>query len=111
MILTLICYLLDVLYGKKGLVVVALMFISPNILPIFMSSCNYNFLLLLLLLILILCERKDVNPLIIGIVLGLSFFTKQNIGILFILVDLIYSFRQKTFFKKLLGIFIVFLIC
>ena len=59
LILTLICYLLDVLYGKKGLVVVALMFISPNILPIFMSSCNYNFLLLLLLLILILCERKD----------------------------------------------------
>ena len=109
-VLTLICYLLDVLYGKNGLVVVALMFISPNILPIFMSSCNYNFLLFLLLLILILCERKKVNPLIIGIVLGLSFFTKQNIGILFILVDLIYSFRQKTFFKKLLGIFIVFLI-
>lgn len=110
LILTLICYLLDVLYGKKGLVVVALMFISPNILPIFMSSCNYNFLLLLLLFILILCERKDVNPLIIGILLGLSFFTKQNIGIVFILVDLIYSFRKKTFLKKLVGIFIVFLI-
>ena len=63
-----------------------------------------------MLLILILCERKDVNPLIIGILLGLSFFTKQNIGIVFILVDLIYSFRKKTFLKKLVGIFIVFLI-
>ena len=35
LILTLICYLLDVLYGKNGLVVVALMFISPNILSEF----------------------------------------------------------------------------
>ena len=78
--------------------------------PLAMSSVlfpGYNFLLLFLFFLLIYCEKKKKSDYIIGILLGLSFLTKQTVGGLFFLASFYYLFSDyKKIVKRLLGFLI-----
>ena len=63
--------------------------------PVFIATSPYNILVIFLSLILIYLEKKQKSPLIIGLVLALIFFTKQNIGILLIIAEIIFSYKNK----------------
>ena len=79
------------------------------IIPI--SYGNYSLLCLLLTLLIITLEQKNQkNHILIGILLGLLFLTKQNIGIIFILPTFyLYYRRPKIILKRLLFFSIPFL--
>lgn len=66
------------------------------------SSPNYNSLCILLLYILIQMEDKKSNDYLIGIVLGLTFLTKQNIGIYLCLPTLFIKNINKII-KRIIG--------
>lgn len=65
---------------------------------------NYSLLCLLLILIIINIEQKPkINHSLIGLLLGLLFITKQNIGIIFILPSIyLYYNKPKIILKRLL---------
>ena len=63
------------------------------------ASPNYNILSLLLLLIIIELEKKDNKDLLIGVVLGLTFLTKQSIGI-YLCIPSLFTFNIKKYQKE-----------
>ena len=69
------------------------------------ASPNYNILSLLLLLIIIELEKKDNKDLLIGVVLGLTFLTKQSIGI-YLCIPSLFTFNIKKISKRILGFII-----
>ena len=87
--------LLDKLYKEKGWLMLFLLWSPFCIQPVFIATSPYNILVIFLSLILIYLEKKQKSPLIIGPVLALTFFTKQNIGILLIIAEIIFSYKNK----------------
>ncbi len=87
--------LLDKLYKEKGWLMLFLLWSPFCIQPVFIATSPYNILVIFLSLILIYLEKKQKSPLIIGLVLALTFFTKQNIGILLIIAEIIFSYKNK----------------
>ena len=69
------------------------------------SNPNYNILLLLLLYTLMHLETKKTNPYLIGIVLGLTFLTKQNTGI-YLCIPTIFIKDIKITLKRIIGFII-----
>lgn len=98
LIITFMVYLFDKLYKEKGWAAILVLFNPLFLFPIFVTTCSYNILLILFVLVLIYLEKNNKSPFIIGIILGLSLFTKQNIGVLFILCEILFSLKDK---KKL----------
>lgn len=84
--------------------------------PIAMSTTifpGYNFLVFLLLIIIIYCEKRKKSDLLIGLLLGLVFCTKQTVGISLFIPSLYYLWKNpKKFFTRLGGylipVFILF---
>jgi len=70
-----------------------------------LASPNYNLLCLLFLFVLINLEKKKSNDYLIGIVLGLTFLTKQNIGIYLCFPSLLTK-NIKKIFKRIIGFLI-----
>ena len=79
------------------------------------SLPNYNLLCLLLLYLLMYMEDKKLNDYLIGIVLGLTFLTKQNIGIM-LCVPTLFTKDIKRILKRIIGfsipniIFLIYLL-
>ena len=85
---------------------------------LFYSLPNYNILCLLLLYILIDIENIKGNDFIIGLLIGLIFITKQNIGIYLLIPSIITNIKNfKSLLNRCCGfiipiiILIVYLIC
>lgn len=106
----LFCFLEKLFGNKVYLLLILLVFPLPSFLiPIIFPG--YNFLLILLFTLLLYLEKKKCNDYIIGILLGLCIFTKQSVGVFFVLPSLYYLFKdRKKFLKRLLGIFGVCLV-
>lgn len=86
----------------KSYYIVYIIFIS-------ISSPNYNIFCLLLLYVLMNMEQNKTNDYIIGITLGLTFITKQNIGIYLFLPSLFIK-DIKRIIKRIIGFIIPILI-
>ena len=106
----LFCFLEKLFGNKVYLLLILLVFPLPSFLiPIIFPG--YNFLLILLFTLLLYLEKKKCNDYIIGILLGLCIFTKQSVGVFFVLPSLYYLFKdRKKFLKRLLGVFGVCLV-
>lgn len=106
-LLTIICYFMFRLFGKKTYLFLLFFFIPS---PLFIFLCNYNLLLYLFFLLLIYLEKEEHFDYTVGIIASLSFFTKQSIGFLFILASL-YLAKDKTRIKKrLIGVVSIFVL-
>ena len=66
---------------------------------------NYNLFSMLLLYILITLEEKNSNNYLIGIILGLTFLTKQTIGI-FLFIPSLFIKDIKIIVKRIIGFII-----
>lgn len=66
------------------------------------SLPNYNILCMLLLYVLMDLEDKKSNDFIIGIVLGIVFLTKQNIGI-YLCIPTLFKKDIKAIIKRIIG--------
>lgn len=66
---------------------------------------SYNIFCILLLYILMIMEDKKTNDYIIGIFLGITFLTKQNIGI-FLCIPSLFTKDIKKIFKRIIGFLI-----
>ena len=77
-------------------------------LPLILFSClaNYNTICILLCLLIIYLEKKNSNDYFIGIILGLCFLTKINIGILLCIPSLFYFKDFKKIAKRITGFII-----
>ena len=95
-----------VLFDKKmGLYKTLLLF--PFIIIYFFPSYNY-FCLFLLLIILYLLENKKISDVVIALLCGFIFITKQSIGLLMLVPILIYNKnRMKSVAAYFLPFFIV----
>lgn len=89
-------------------------------LPLILLSClaNYNTFCIIFCLLLIYLEHKKANDYYIGIILGLAFLTKINLGILLCIPTLYYFKDFKKIFKRIIGfiipniiVILFFLIC
>lgn len=69
------------------------------------SFPNYNIFCILLLYILMYMESKKTNDYLIGILLGLTFLTKQNIGI-FLCIPTLFIKSIRRMFKRGIGFII-----
>ncbi|MBQ2872928.1 MAG: hypothetical protein IJE89_02905 [Bacilli bacterium] len=82
---------------------------------LFFSMPGYNLFSLLLLCILMNLEKKKNNDYLIGLFLGLSFLSKQNIG-LYLLIPTLFRKDIKIIVKRIIGfsipniIFLIYLI-
>lgn len=79
-------------------------YIVYSILLLF-SLPNYNLFCMLLLYILMTMEDKNSNDYLIGIILGITFLTKQSIGI-FLCIPTIFIKDIKKIFKRFIGFII-----
>lgn len=106
-LLTFLFYFLFCLFGKKAwLYLVALSIPYPIAMATILFP-GYNFLLLFLFFFLLYCEIEKKSDYCIGILLGLSFFTKQTVGGLLLLVSIYYLFVDyKKFLKRIVGFLI-----
>jgi len=66
---------------------------------------SYNILCILFLYILMIMEDKKSNNYLIGIILGLTFLTKQNIGI-FLCIPSLFTKNVKKILKRITGFLI-----
>ncbi len=69
------------------------------------SSPNYNILCLLLMYLILTMEDKKNNNYLIGIILGLIFLTKQNVGI-FLCIPTLFTKNITKIIKRILGFII-----
>lgn len=72
---------------------------------LFFSLPNYNVFLILLLYILMMLEKRKTNDYIIGIILGLTFLTKQNMGI-YLAIPTLFTKDIKKILKRIIGFII-----
>ena len=117
-ILTAGLILLEKMYDNKMWIFFFFLFFPVNI-----SAPNYSLFLLIILIVLIYLEKNYVKEksnfihYLIGILLGVSFLTKQTVGIfLFFPTIIIFWKNKKIFLRRLLGflfpifIFIIYLL-
>ncbi len=104
-----ICILLEKLLKEKSLIfILALLVLTPMI----YNLPTYNILAFFLALLLVILEKNQKSDFFIGIVLGLSFLTKQSIGLIIIFVG-IYLCRSdiRKLKKRLLGMILPIFLC
>jgi len=108
-ICTIIFYLMKKLTSKGYYIVYAIL--------IFLFSLpNYSLFCLLLLYLIMYLEDKNTNDYIIGVLLGLTFLTKQNVGV-FLCFPTLFTKDIKKIIKRIIGffipniIFIIYLFC
>ena len=98
-ILIAICILLFKFLKENAWFVILLFFLPfPNLIP------NYTWLLLLFYLILLYLENQEKTDVLIGIIIGLTILTKQNLGLFLILPSILYIKKPKKIIKRIIGI-------
>ncbi len=104
LMMTFICYLLEKLAKEKYLLLVlALLVLAPMI----YNLPSYNTLCLALVLLLIYLEKNENSDFMIGIILGLTFLTKQSIGgCVFLVGCYLVKTDLRRVLKRLLGFFV-----
>lgn len=112
-LLTLFFYFLFQLLDKKAWIYLLLLSIPFPIIMISVLFPGYNFLLLFLFVVLIYCEKMQKSDIVVGILLGIAFMTKQTVGGLLVLPTIYYLFVDyRKFFKRIGGFLLpVLLIC
>ncbi len=104
---TIMFYLLFKMFDKKAyLLLIASAIMLPIPLPTVFFE-GYNFILLFELVLLLYLEKIKANDYLIGLVLGLSFLTKQTVGLCFCLPTIYYLFRDYKKVLKRIGGFII----
>lgn len=99
LLITLVYYLLEKLFGKNANILLILFFFNYD-----MIYASYNFFVFFLFLLLLWMEKKEYNDFLIGFVIGLAVLTKQSVGGCLALVSIYYLFKDyKKFFKRVLG--------
>ena len=74
---------------------------------LFFSLPNYNLLCLLLLYIIIDIDRNKTNDYLVGLLIGIVFITKQNIGVYLLIPALLTNIKSiKKISKRILGFII-----
>ncbi len=104
---TVMFYLLFKLFDKKAYL---LLILSAITLPIPLPTVffeGYNFILLFELILLLYLEKIKANDYLIGLVLGLSFLTKQTVGLCLCLPTLYYLFKDYKKVLKRIGGFLI----
>lgn len=95
-------WLFEKLFGNKANVLILMLFFNYD-----MLYASYNYFVFFCFLILLYFEKIKVNDYLIGIVIGISFLTKQSVGGCLALVSLYYLFSDyKKFLKRVAGIFV-----
>ncbi len=104
---TIMFYLLFKMFDKKAyLLLIASAIMLPIPLPTVFFE-GYNFILLFELVLLLYLEKIKANDYVIGLVLGLSFLTKQTVGLCFCLPTIYYLFKNYKKVLKRIGGFII----
>ena len=94
----------DKLYQETGWFSILVLFSPSFIMPSFIITCSYNYLIILFILLLIYLHRKNKSSYLIGMVIGLSVFTKQNIGFIILVIELVEALKdKKALLKKIVG--------
>lgn len=107
LLLTGLFYFIFQLLEKKSWIYLVILSIPFPIAMVSILFPGYNFLLLFLFIVILYCEKKNKSDLVIGILLGISFMTKQTVGGLLLLPTCYYLFTNyRKVFKRLLGFFI-----
>ena len=110
-LLTVLFSFLYRLIGKKSILYLFLLLIPFPIAMVSTIFPGYNFIIVLLFIIFIYCFQNQKNDYLLGIILGLIFCTKQNVGIILFLPTIYYLFQnRKKFFKMLIGYLIPILV-
>lgn len=116
LLLCLMFHFLFKLYEQRTWILFVLLFFPyPIPFPTLLFQ-GYNFLLLFELILLLYLEKTKADDYLIGFILGLSFLTKQTVGLALALPSFYYLFKNKNYKKVLkragtfLSINIVFVI-
>lgn len=104
---------------KKSIRIIYVTLIFEFMFPILTCGANYNTLAIVMVFLgLNLYISKKSNNFIQGILIFLIFFTKQNIGVIYALIVVIYEFFRDLFSKKFIisqlkkfSVFIILLSC
>ena len=97
---TILFYFIFKYIGKKGWLLFPVLAF-----PFFVSFIGtYNFLVFLLLVILFYLEDNNKNDYLIGFILGLLVLSKQTIGGVAVLLNLIFLYDIKRIGKRIIGI-------
>ncbi len=108
LLLTILSFLVFKMLGKtKGWILLFILMLPFPVPFVYIIYPGYNFLLIFLFILLIFLEKNNKSDKIIGIILGLSILTKQNIGILFLLCSIVYYHKD---IKKVITRFLYALI-
>jgi len=107
LVCTIIYYLMDKVISIGKYIAFALL--------LFVALPNYSLFCVLLLYLLMLMEDKKSNDYLIGVVLGLTFLTKQNIGVM-LCIPTLFTKDIKKILKRIIGflipniIFVIYLL-
>ena len=97
---TILFYFIFKYIGKKGWLLLPILAF-----PFFVSFIGtYNFLVFLLLVILFYLEDNNKNDYLIGFILGLLVLSKQTVGGVAVLLNLIFLHDIKRMGKRIIGI-------
>ena len=113
LILTIMCYIIYNLIEEKIYLLGLFVFIFSDSL----TFPGYNIFLLFLILLIIYMEKYKYNDYLIGFIIGLSFLTKQSVGIFYLLPSFYFlKVNYKKVFKRFVGflfpcvIFLIYLL-
>lgn len=88
--------------GKKAWLLLLIMAF-----PLFKAFIGtYNFLALILLVILFIMEDSNKNDFLVGVILGLLILTKQSIGGIVLITNLLFIGNIRKILKRLIGVLI-----
>lgn len=109
LLLCFICYLLEKLTKEKSLILILCLLITT---PMIYNLPTYNILIFAFTLLLIFLQQNNKSDWVIGLILGLSFLTKQSIGLFLILVSF-YCVKDdiSRLIKRFFGMMIPFALC
>lgn len=101
-IMTYIFHIIEKMYKEKAYYLLLLYFV-----PIPIAMLNYNNFLLVFLILIIYLEKSKIKnkDLLIGILIALSFLSKQSVGIFYIIPSIIF-FKKVDLKKRIVGFLI-----
>jgi len=100
-------YLIFKMYKDRGLYLLLLAFVLINCI-----YANYNVFIFVLIAIVLYLEQSKIKnkDLLIGITIGLSFLTKQSIGVM-LLIPWLIKFKDVNLKKRVIGFLIPNIMC
>lgn len=100
-LLTILFYYINKLLNNKSVLFLLCLIIPYPIVMVSIIFPGYNFLLLFLFFLFIYYFKNSNNNLLLGIILGLIFCTKQTVGLTLFLPTFYYLFKDQQRFLKI----------